>query len=219
MDRELSLVLKEETKTLLDSQLSNLSNRMFEAGKVADQQLTAWLTFGALTILLCFGVSETVSIGGLQLKALVAAAVTFILSCAFYYRANLSMAALQRWRELLRERRRLRFATLIETAKIEGAEVLGETMKDVNAFVSEYPGYLACSVLIKEEAKQKGGALGAFVASIHYFIIGIFSVSPYILAFALVYRSRYSIIYLVIVALGLMVTLSANAIMNLREEA
>jgi hypothetical protein len=79
----------------LDSQLSNLAQRLFEVGKKADQQLTAWLTFAALTILLCFGAPETVSIGGLQLTAIVAAAVTYGLSCAFYYRAVLSMAALQ----------------------------------------------------------------------------------------------------------------------------
>ena len=217
MDRQLNLrVFHEEFQPLLDSHLSNLSNRLFEAGKIADKQLTAWLTFTALTILLCFGVSETVSIAGLQLKALVAAAVTFILSCAYYYRANLSAAALLRWREALRERRTLKFATLIEAAKKEEKGFFEETMENVNGFVSEYPGYLACSALLKQEAKQKGGALGTFVAGIHYAIIGIFSISPYILAFVLIYRSQYAVIYIVIVALGLMVTLSANAIMSLR---
>jgi hypothetical protein len=160
MNEQLNSAVQEQAKSLLDIQLSNLSQRLFEVGKKADQQLTAWLTFAALTILLCFGAAETVSIGGLQLRATVAAAVTYGLACAFYYRAVLSMAALQIWRESLRERRKLRFSTLLQFAKEQGPEVEMDTNRDVNGFVSEYPGYLACSVLVKDEGLKRSNLFG-----------------------------------------------------------
>jgi hypothetical protein len=219
MDEEIKSTIQDEFKTVLDSQLSNLSERLFEVGRRADQQLTAWLMFASLTILLCFGVADAVSLGGIRLQATVASAVTYGLSCAFYYRAVLSMAALETWRESLRERRNLRFATLIGYAEKQGPETLEETIKDVNAFVSEYPGYLACSVLVKHEAEDKGGVSGAFIATIHKSIILVFTLAPYILAFALIYRSQYSLVYIVIAGLGLAVCFSANVIIRLEKNA
>ncbi len=38
-----------QAKDLLQEQLSNLSARLFELGKKADQQLTTWMAFAALT--------------------------------------------------------------------------------------------------------------------------------------------------------------------------
>jgi hypothetical protein len=214
VNQQINVLVQDQANSLLDSQLSNLSQRLFEVGKKADQQLTAWLTFAALTILLCFGTSETVSIGGLQLRATVAAAVTYGLSCAFYYRAVLSMAALRIWRESLRERRKLRYAVLLEVAKHQGEDVERATIQDVNGFVSEYPGYLACSVLVKDEALRRNNFLGKYVSFVHKFIILTFAVSPYFLAACLLHASWFSWWYIGIVVLGVMITLSANAIMQ-----
>ena len=212
MNEQLSSAVQEEAKSLLDSQLSNLSQRLFEVGKKADQQLTAWLTFAALTILLCFGAAETVSISGLQLRTTVAAAVTYGLACAFYYRAVLSMAALQIWRESLRERRKLRFSTLLQFAKEQGPEVEMDTNRDVNGFVSEYPGYLACSVLIKDEGLKRSNLFGKYISLVHKFIILSFTISPYGLVACLLYASWFSWWSIGIAVLGVMITLSANVV-------
>jgi hypothetical protein len=179
----------------------------------------AWLTFAALTILLCFGATDTVSLGGLDLTAKVAAAVAFALSCAYYYRAVLSMAVLQVWREALRERRRLRFGTLLQLAKGQGQEVEKETLRDINGFVAEYPGYLACSVLVKDEAQKRGGVSGTLVPIVHKGIILMFSIAPYLLAGALSHRSQYSITFLAIAFLGIAVCLTANIIVRLGDRA
>jgi hypothetical protein len=214
MNEQVISAVREETRSLLESQLSNLAQRLFEAGKKADQQLTAWLTFAALTILLCFGTAETVSIGGLQLRAKAAAAVAYGLSCSFYYRAVLGIAALQVWRRSLRDRRQLRFPTLLQFAKEQGRDLEEEMVQDVNAFVSEYPGYLASSVLVKDEALKKGNLTGKYIAVVHKLIIVIFSLSPYALAACLLYATWFSWWYVAVAVLGVMVTLSANVIMQ-----
>ena len=192
MDEQFGSAVQEQAISLLDTHLSNLSQRLFEVGKKADQQLTAWLTFVALTILLCFGAAETVSLAGLQLRATVAAAVTYGLACVFYYRAVLSMAALQIWRESLRERRKLRFATLLQFAKQQGPEVERDTNLDINGFVSEYPGYLASSVLVKDEALKRGNLSGKYIVLVHKFVILSFTVSPYALVACLLYATWFS---------------------------
>jgi len=216
---QLISALQEQTQSLLDSQLGNLSQRLFEVGKKADQQLTAWLTFASATILLCFGATETVSIGGLQLTTTVAAAVTYGLSCAFHYRTVLSMAALQIWRDSLRERRMLRFSTLLRIAKEQGPEVEKDTIRDINGFVSEYPGYLACSVLVKDQALKGSNLFGKYIALMHKLIILSFTVSPYALAACLLYVSWLSWWYVGIAMLGVMITLSANAVMQQHQHA
>jgi hypothetical protein len=219
MDEQFGSAVQEQAISLLDTHLSNLSQRLFEVGKKADQQLTAWLTFVALTILLCFGAAATVSLAGLQLRAAVAAAVTYGLACAFYYRAVLSMAALQIWRESLRERRKLRFATLLQFAQQQGPEVERDTNLDINGFVSEYPGYLASSVLVKDEALKRGNLSGKYIALAHKFIILSFTVSPYALTACLLYTTWFSWWYIAVALLGVMMTLSANAIIQQNTHA
>ena len=208
-----------EVALLLDTQLKNLSERLFEAGRKADQQITAWLTFTALTVLLCFGGADAVSLGGLELKATVAAAVTYGLACIFYYRAVLGMGALQVWRESIRERRRLRFATLLLVAKHQGPDAESDTNKDVSGFVSEYPGYVASSVLVKDEAMKKGGIRGRYIALVHRFLILVFAVSPYVLAASVLYKTWLSAWYVGVVLVGVMITLSANAVLHQDTDA
>ena len=214
MNERLESALQEQATLLLDAQLKNLSERLFEVGKKMDEQLTAWLTFSALTIVLCFGVTEVVSIAGLQLRATVSAAVTYVLACAFYYRVVLSTTALEIWRESLRGRRKLRFKLLLEIAKQQGPEVEREMLQDVNGFVSEYPGYLASSALIKDEALRKGGPRGKYIVLVYKLVILIFSLSPYVLAACLLYASRFSRWYVGVALFGIMITLSANAVLT-----
>ncbi len=219
MEEQLSSALQEQAKLLLDSHLTNLSQRLFEVGKRADQQLTAWLTFASLTILFCFGVAEKAAIGSLQLEAKVAAAVTYGLACAFYYRAVLSIAALQIWRESLRERRSQRFSTLLQFAKEQGPEVQMDTNRDVNGFVSEYPGYLACSALVKDERLKRSNPFGKYISFVHKFIVLSFTISPYGLVACLLYASWFSWWYIGIGVLGVMTTLSANVVMQQQTNA
>jgi len=219
MDEEIRSEIKEQTKTLLlDSQLNYLAERLFETGKRVDAMLTAWLTFTALTLLLCFGVINAVSIGGLQLRAMVAASVTFGLTCAYYYRLALGVTALSFWREALREKRRERFDILIQLAKKEGTESEEKTTNEIISFIGEYPGYIACSVLIKNEARKTKEASGIVISIVHYAIIYAYSLSPYMLGFTLIHRSQYSPTQIVIAVLGLIICLSANLILRLEPE-
>lgn len=218
-NEQLSSEVQEQAKLLLDTHLSNLGQRLFEVGKRADQQLTAWLTFAALTVALCFGVTGKVSLGGLELTPVVAAAVTYVLSCAFYYRAVLSMRALGLWRKSLKERRTLRFGALLGLAKGQGPEVEKSALLDVTGGISEYPGYLACSVLIKEEAKKQGRVSSTLIQIVHKGIIAVFTTSTYLLAGALLYRSGFVATYVVVALLGIAVCLAANLIVNLPDDA
>lgn len=126
----------------------------------------------------------------------------------------LGIGALQIWRESLRERRRLRFATLLQAAKQQGPEVEADTNKDVNGFVSEYPGHVASSVLVKDEAMKKGDVGGKYVAFVHRFLIFVFAISPYALAFSVLYATWLSWWYVGVALLGMMITLSANAVLQ-----
>jgi hypothetical protein len=122
------------------------------------------------------------------------------------------MAALQIWRESLRERRKLRFSTLLQFAKEQGPEVEMDTNRDVNGFVSEYPGYLACSVLIKDEGLKRSNLFGKYISLVHKFIILSFTISPYGLVACLLYASWFSWWSIGIAVLGVMITLSANVV-------
>ncbi len=206
--------MQEQVQLLLDTHLGNLSQRLFEIGKKADQQITAWLAFAALTVLLSVGVTDAISIGGLTLKAEIAAAVTFGLACAFYYRAVLSMAALGIWREAVWERRGLRFATFLEVARQLGSESEQAAQRDIRGFVPEYPGYLACSVLIKAAAQEQKDLSGKYIVSVHNLIVAVFASSPYLIGGCLIYSTWLSWWMVGVVGLGLAVTLSANVIIR-----
>ncbi|NBA98419.1 hypothetical protein [Pseudomonas sp. R5(2019)] len=224
VNEQVSSAIREEAQLLLDSHLNNLSERLFEGGKRADQQITAWITFSSLTILLCFSAADAVSVGGLELKSTAAATVTYVLSCAFYYRVVLSTISLGIWREALRERRKLRFATLLQVAEQlqneqQHSNVARDTIQDLNAFVPEYPGYLASSVLVKDEALKRNNRLGKYVSFVHKLVIGIFALSPYALAASLLYVSWFSWWYVGAVTLGVSVTLSANAILYVQQNS
>ena len=99
-----------QAKDLLQEQLTYLSARLFEVGKKADQQLTTWMVFAALCPLVLFGAFDSTSVGGVKLDPLLAGATIYIVSCVFYYRAILSISALEHWRSFLKQHRRERFA-------------------------------------------------------------------------------------------------------------
>ena len=217
-DDELNRAVLADARTLLDTQLSNLSQRVFEVGKQADRQLTLWLSFAALTLLLTFGVTEKASFGGIEVKTTVGAAVAFVLSCIFYYRAALSMAALEVWRASLRERRALRFGVLLTVAAQKGPEVLSATRSDINGFISEFPGYVACSVLLKDQARRRGGKLASFVRGVHYAALIGFLLAPYGLAVAIFVHAGYAPGVIAALVLGLVFTLSGNSLIRFNNE-
>jgi len=202
-----------QAKDLLQEQLSNLSVRLFEVGKKADQQLTTWITFAALTILILFGTSEGIAIGGVKLDPLLAGAVTYILSCIFYYRTILSTTALDYWRRFLKQQRRERFALIykVVTSSKEQEELAD---REFDLFVSEYPGYIACSVLVKTEAQKKGTLSGKYITFLYKLIMLSFGISPYLLAACLLYKSWFSWRYIGITIFGLIITLSSNLVLK-----
>jgi len=210
--------LASQAKDLLQEQLSNLSTRLFEAGKKADQQLTVWIAFAALTPLILFGASEDTTVGGVKLNPVVAGAVTYLLSCAYYYRAVLTNKAAIYWRNLLKRQRRDRFFALYETLR-ESPAGGDKIEREFDAYRAEYPGYLACSVLVKDLALKKGTLSGKYVALVHRFVILVFGVSPYVLAACLLYASWLSWWYVVIAAVGLFITLSGNAVLRQHDDA
>jgi hypothetical protein len=204
-----------QAKDLLQEQLSNLSARLFEAGKRGDQQLTTWMIFTALTPLILFGASGNPRIGGVELNPLLAGAVTYILSCVFYYRAILSNTALGYWRSFLRQHRRERFAVFYQVARnISAGEHQRQIERELDGYVSEYPGYIACSVLVKDEALKKKRLFGKYITFVYKFIILVFTVSPYALAVCLLYTSWFSWWYIGTTVFGLIITISGNVILQ-----
>jgi hypothetical protein len=210
--KALNLEVSAQARDLAQEQLSNLSARLFEVGKKADQQLTTWLVFTALTPLILFGASANTAIGGVNLDPLVAGAATYVLSCAFYYRANLTSAALGYWRSFLKQQRRERFALFYQVARNSS---LGEEQleRELDAYVSEYPGYVACSVLVKDAALKKGTPSGKYIVLVHKLVIFCFGIAPYALAASLLYVSWFSWWFLATTVFGLVITLSGNVIM------
>ena len=219
MERDAQSIIQEQGRTLLDRQLNNLSERLFETGKRVDAMLTTWLTLTALTILICFGVIDTVSIGGLELKSLVAATVTFSLTCAYYYRIAIGISTLGFWRNELRNKRRERFRVAARYI-IEGIKTPEHKIDEfVISGINEYPGYIASSVRIKNESKEsKNWVSRILIPFIYYTVIFMYSLSPYILGFALIHRAQYSLSYIPVVVIGLIICLSANAIIGLEPK-
>ena len=112
-----------DSLALLDEQVGNLSERVFELGRAADRQLFLWLTFAALTVLFGFGLTKRSTVGGIELDTDVATIVAYGLSCLVYVRYSLSTAALGLWREALKEQRELRYELLLQVAGQQGPEV------------------------------------------------------------------------------------------------
>jgi hypothetical protein len=210
--------VQDDARALLDDQLANLSQRIFEVGRQADRQLTVWLTFTALTLLFALGMTEGASLAGLQLRPEVAAAITFLLACVYYYRARLSGAALEIWRETLRERRGQRFGMLLNLAAGQGPETLAATRADLRGFIPEFPGYLACMVLIKDEARRGEGSLRPYVQALHIVPLTLFLLAPYLLAAVVLSAGGFSLPVVVAVALGLTLTLSGNLLLRFMAE-
>jgi GNAT superfamily N-acetyltransferase len=211
--KALHLEVAAQAKDLAQEQLNNLSARLFEVGKKADQQLTTWLVFAALTPLILFGASEDTTVGGVNLDPLVAGAATYILSCAFYYRANLSSAALGHWRRLLKRQRRERFALFYQVARNSYPDD-EQLERELDAFIAEYPGYLACSVLVKDAARREGTLSGKYIGLVHNLVILGYVLAPYALAAGLLYASWFSWWLLATTVVGLMITVSGNVIMQ-----
>jgi hypothetical protein len=203
----------EQAKDLSQEQLSNLAERLFEGGKRADQHLTAWMTLAALTPLVLFGASDDPTIGGVKLDPLSAGAVTYILSCAFYYRAILSIKALEYIRSYLKLQRRERYPVLYQLGQ-NGSVGEEQVEREFNAYISEYPGYIASGVLVKNEALKNGTLSAKYVSFVHNLIILSFGISPYALAACLLYASRLSWLYIGIAVFGLIVTLSGNVVLG-----
>jgi hypothetical protein len=189
----------DNTKALLDAQLAALSERLFEAGKRADAQLTAWASFCAVTVLLLTGTGIAVPILGVTLSAMVAAAVAFAASCVFYYRSCLGFATVGRLRFVLRERRSIRFLPLAGPSQTKAEDVLAE----LDRFVPEYPGFVFCSVLMKDEARRLAGRAARSVAVAHYASVMLFLATPWLLAAALLIRATFAAEYVIVTVLGL----------------
>jgi hypothetical protein len=207
-----------QAKDLLQEQLTNLSARLFEVGKRADQQLTTWVAFAALCPLVLFGASDDTSVGDVKLDPLVAGAAIYVVSCVFYYRAILSIGALGHWRSFLKKHRRERFAVFYQVAR--NSQVGEEQIeRELDTCVSEYPGYVACSALVKEEALGKGALSGKYISAVHKLIIFGFVISPYALAASLLYATWFSWWYIGAAALGLIITLSGNVVLGQGDDA
>ena len=210
--------IQEDARALLDDQLANLSARIFEVGRQADRQLTVWLTFTALTLLFALGMTEGAAVAGLQLRPDVAATIAYLLSCVYYYRARLSGAALELWRDALRERRAQRYGLLLQMATQQGAEATAAMREDMRGFIPEFPGYLACAVLIKEEARHHGGPLRPYVQALHYVPLMLFLFAPLALAIVVLATAGFSSTIIVAVVLGLTLTLSGNLLIRFMAE-
>lgn len=77
---DLAGAVRADSLALLDEQVANLSERVFELGRAADRQLFLWLTFAALTVLFGFGLTERSTVAGLELDVDVATIVAYGLS-------------------------------------------------------------------------------------------------------------------------------------------
>jgi hypothetical protein len=196
----------DNTKALLDAQLAALSERLFEAGKRADAQLTAWASFCAVTVLLLTGTGIAVPILGVTLSAMVAAAVAFAASCVFYYRSCLGFATVGRLRFVLRERRSIRFLPLavpLPPSQTKAEDVAEDVLAELDRFVPEYPGFVFCSVLMKDEARRLAGRAARSVAVAHYASVMLFLATPWLLAAALLIRATFAAEYVIVTVLGL----------------
>jgi hypothetical protein len=200
---------------LLDAQIDVLSDRLFEAGKNADQHLTGWATLTSLAALLLVGAAGEISIGGLQLSAMVAASVCFIGSCAFYYRACLGFAAIATWRGALRERRLQRFAPILALGAPDRPSDQAALLSELNAYVPEYPGFVASSVLLRDEARKVRGWAARIVVVAHYLAVALFVGAHWLLALGLLIRTGAGAGYVVVVLLGLTFALAGNQLTGL----
>jgi len=204
--------IEDETQ-LFQQQLDNLSERLYEAGRKADKHLSVWATFSALTVLIFFGVELKASLFGVNLDRNVAGAVAYALACVYYYRSTISDAALGYWRDMYRRIRRKRFHHYDAFAQ-DRAEYADEISRNFAEAVSEYPGYVASSVLIKDEAKKHGGAAAKLIVFVHTLIIVIRSIAPYALAMIVLYSTWFNLFYVFIALLGLIVCITANVVLS-----
>jgi len=210
-DAALAAAVRADQLALLDEQVANLSERVFELGRSADRQLAVWLGFAALTVLFAFGLTEQAAVAGLELDTNVATALAYGLSCLVYYRHAVTDAALGLWRSALRERRRLRYGLLLETG--------GATVDDVSVLIREYPGYVAASVVLKDEAAAYGNAAARYVRCLHYAVIAGRLLAPYGLAAVVLVSLELTPAAIAVVVAGIALTLSGNAVASYRGGA
>jgi hypothetical protein len=197
--------------------LHNLSARVLELGRQQDQHMNRWLTFSALTVLLALGVTAESEIVGIKIKPDVGAAIAYILSCAFYYRAHLSGAALSIWKEALRNQRLRESPRSVVGSDVSGPTAFSQTSPDVYGDISEFPGYIASCVMIKAEADRNGGLLWIYISFLYYRTIAGFISLPCTLA-AVVWYIDSSPAFPMVSGSGLLLVMLGNGLTVFRAK-
>ncbi len=214
---DLAGAVRADSLALLDEQVGNLSERVFELGRGADRQLFLWLTFAALTVLFGFGLTQRSTVGGIELDTDVATIVAYGLSCLMYLRYSLSTAALELWREALKDRREVRYELLLQVAGQQGADVLEVTRRDIRGQIREYPGYMAASVLLKDEASRHETPAARYLWALYHVIFAARLLAPYALAALVLAAIGLTAAGVAAVVAGVALTLSGNALVMYRR--
>jgi hypothetical protein len=214
---DLAGLVRADSLALLDEQLANLSERVFELGRSADRQLFLWLTFAALTVLFGFGLTERASVAGLELDPDVATIIAYGLSCIVYARHALSTAALGVWREMLKELRETRYKLMLELAEQHGPEPLEATRREIRGLIREYPGYLAMSVVLKDEAARHDTPAARYLWWLYHALFAVRLLAPYALAAVALAAVGITPAAVAVVVSGIAVTLTGNALVIYRS--
>ena len=214
---DLAGAVRADSLALLDEQVGNLSERVFELGRGADRQLFLWLTFAALTVLFGFGLTQRSTVGGLELDTDVATIVAYGLSCLVYLRHALAAAALDLWREALKERRETRYGLLLQVAAQQSPEDRDDTLRDIRGLIREYPGYTATTVLLKDEASRHDTAAARYLWVLYHVIFAARLLAPYALAALVLVAVGLTPAGVAAVVVGVALTLSGNALVMYRR--
>ena len=101
-----------------------------------------------------FGLTQRATVAGIELDTDVATIVAYGLSCLVYLRTAHAPRRSSSGAKPSRSRREVRYELLLQVAGQQGADVLEVTRRDISGQIREYPGYMAASVLLKDEASR-----------------------------------------------------------------
>jgi hypothetical protein len=117
---------------------------------------------------------------------------------------------------MLKELRETRYKLMLELAEQHGPEPLEATRREIRGLIREYPGYLAMSVVLKDEAARHDTPAARYLWWLYHALFAVRLLAPYALAAVALAAVGITPAAVAVVVSGIAVTLTGNALVIYR---